>query len=202
MTINLTLVSPYLSIRHEPGLGVYTAWDLGVSDQTSIWFLQFLGKEIRVIDFYENSGEGLNHYAQVLASKPYRYIRHFAPHDIAVRELGSGISRMDAARKFGINFDRIPTNLDLAGGIENVREMLGYCWFDEVKTENGRKALEAYKREWDEKNASFKSQPCHDWSSHAADAFRTGAVAWKLGLVADIDGGKRRVKTTGGLKKR
>ena len=189
------------TVPHEPALGVYTAWDLGVSDQTTIWFFQFLGKEIRVIDYYESSGEGLGHYASVLASKPYRYVRHFAPHDIAVRELGSGLSRLETARKFGINFDRIPTNLDLAGGIENVREMLAYCWFDEAKTETGRKALEAYKREWDEKLASYKSQPCHDWASHGADAFRTAAVAWKLGLVAD-PAGRKRVKTTGGIKKR
>ena len=188
------------AVPYEPNLPVFTAWDLGMSDETSIWFLQFLGKEIRVIDFYSNNGEGLGHYAAVLRDKGYKYARHFAPHDISVRELGSGVSRMETARQYGIQFDRLPTNLDVMGGIDACREMLQYCWFDEQKTETGRKALEAYKKEWDEKHACYKTQPLHDWSSHAADAFRTGAVAWKLGLCGEV-GPRHKVKVTGGLRK-
>ncbi len=86
------------------------------------------------------------------------------------------------------------------GGIENCREMLGYCWFDESKTEAGRKCLEAYKKEWDEKHACFKSQPLHDWASHGADAFRTMAQAWKLGLAAG-PAHTTRPKVVGGLRK-
>lgn len=191
------------SVPYESSLPVYTAWDLGMSDETAIWFLQFYGKEIRVIDYYENNGESLAHYANVLQDRGYKYARHFAPHDIAVRELSSGVSRMETARKFGIQFDRIPTNKDLMGGIENTREMLSYCWFDECKTEKGRKCLEAYKKEWDEKHGCYKTQPLHDWSSHAADAFRTAAQAWKMGMAQS---GARpsentRIKTSGGLKK-
>jgi hypothetical protein len=172
-----------------------------MSDQTSIWFFQFYGKEIRVIDFYENNGEGLGHYAAVLHEKGYRYGRHFAPHDIAVRELSSGVSRLETARKLGINFDRIPTNVDVAGGIENCREMLAYCWFDEVKTDQGRKCLEAYKKEWDEKHAVYKTQPLHDWASHGADAFRTGAQAWKMGLCGEVSNASSRIHVTGGLRR-
>ena len=191
------------AVPYESSLPVYTAWDLGMSDETAIWFLQFYGKEIRVIDYYENNGESLAHYANVLQDRGYKYARHFAPHDIAVRELSSGVSRMETARKFGIQFDRIPTNKDLMGGIENTREMLSYCWFDECKTEKGRKCLEAYKKEWDEKHGCYKTQPLHDWSSHAADAFRTAAQAWKMGMAQS---GARpsentRIKTSGGLKK-
>ena len=189
------------TVPYETSLPVYTAWDLGMSDETSIWFLQFYGKEIRVIDYYENNGEGLGHYANVLRNKGYKYARHFAPHDIAVRELGSGISRMEAARKLGIRFDRIPTNADVMGGIENCREMLQYCWFDEVRTDKGRKCLEAYKKEWDEKHACYKSQPLHDWASHGADAFRTAAQAWKLGYCGEASAAGSRIKVTGGLRK-
>jgi len=189
------------SVPYETNLPVYTAWDLGMSDETAIWFLQFYGKEIRVIDYYENHGEGLGHYASVLREKGYKYARHFAPHDIAVRELGSGVSRMDTALKLGIRFDRIPTNVDVMGGIENSREMLQYCWFDEVKTDKGRKCLEAYKKEWDEKHGCFRSQPLHDWSSHGADAFRTAAQAWKLGYCGEVRAAADRIKVTGGLKK-
>lgn len=188
------------SVPYVPELGVYTAWDLGMSDETSIWFFQLFGKEIRFIDYYSNNGEGLGHYAQVLRDKGYRYARHFAPHDIAVRELGSGVSRMETAQKLGIRFDRIPTNRDVMGGIENSREMLQYCWFDESRTEEGRKCLEAYRKEWDDKRGCYKSQPLHDWSSHGADAFRTAAQAWKLGLCGEVRSGGR-LKISGGLKR-
>lgn len=188
-------------VPYEPDLPVYTAWDLGMSDETSIWFFQFFGKEVRVIDYYSNNGEGLPHYARILREKGYRYGRHFAPHDIAVRELASGISRLESAKKLGINFERIRTNLDVMGGIENSREMLGYCWFDEEKTDEGRKCLEAYKKEWDEKHNCYKTQPLHDWASHGADAFRTMAQAWKQGLCGEAAGAVKQIRVTGGLKK-
>lgn len=188
------------NLPYDDNLPVYTAWDLGMSDETSIWFFQFYGKEIRVIDFYSNNGESLGHYINVLREKEYRYARHFAPHDIAVRELSTGISRLETARKLGCEFERIPTNVDLMGGIENVREMLGYCFFDEKKTADGRKALESYKKEWDEKHACYKSHPLHDWSSHAADSFRTMAQAWKMGKVNSA-ASQSKIRTTGGLRR-
>ena len=171
------------AVNYDPILPVYTGWDLGVSDDTAIWFLQFYGREIRVIDFYENSGEGLPHYAAVVNSKPYRYGGHFAPHDIAHRELGTGASRIDTAKLLGIAFECIPTNLDLIGGIENVREMLNYCWFDAASTASGVRALENYRKEWNDKFACFRDRPLHDWTSHASDAFRTIAVAWRSGKI-------------------
>lgn len=188
-------------LEYDPALPVYTAWDLGMSDETSIWFFQFYGKEVRVIDFYSNNGEGLPHYINLLRDKGYRYARHFAPHDIAVRELSSGISRLETARKLGVEFDRIPTNVDLMGGIENSREMLGYCYFDEAKTADGRKALEAYKKEWDEKHGCYKNHPLHDWASHGADSFRTMAQAWKMGLVNSGSARRKNPRSTGGLQK-
>ena len=136
------------------------------------------------------------------ARSAYRYARHFAPHDIAVRDLSSGVSRLETARKLGCNFDRIPTNVDLAGGIENSREMLAYCYFDDANTADGRKALEAYKKEWDEKHACYKSQPLHDWASHAADAFRTMAQAWKMGLCGSNYNSTTKIRVSGGLKKK
>lgn len=187
-------------LPYDPELPVYTAWDLGMSDETSIWFFQFFGKEIRVIDFYSNNGEGLGHYIRILREKEYKYARHFAPHDIAVRELSTGISRLETARKLGCNFDRIPTNVDLMGGIENTREMLGYCWFDDSRTADGRKALEAYKKEWDEKHGCYKNHPLHDWASHGADSFRTMAQAWKMGL-CNSRSAAAKIRVTGGLKR-
>lgn len=189
------------AVPYDSSLPVYTSWDLGMSDDTTIWFFQLYGKEIRVIDYYSANGEGLGHYVAVLREKEYRYARHFAPHDIAVRELGSGISRMDAARQMGLKFDRIPTNVDLMGGIENVRQMLDYCWFDERRTEEGRKCLEGYRKEWNEKRGSYSSHPLHDEASHGADAFRTMAQAWKLGLCGEAVGGSK-IRISGGLQRR
>jgi hypothetical protein len=189
------------NVPYDRNLPVYTAWDLGMSDETSIWFFQFYGKEVRVIDFYSNNGEGLPHYISHVLGKEYRYARHFAPHDIAVRELGSGISRMETAARLGLQFERIPTNADLMGGIENTRELLQFCWFDEAKTEEGRKALENYKKEWDEKHGCYKNYPLHDWSSHASDAFRTMAMAWALGLAGPTSNRVAVTGTIGGLKR-
>lgn len=188
-------------VPYDAALPVYTGWDLGVSDETTIWFAQFYGKEIRIIDYYSNNGESLAHYINVLRDKGYRYARHFAPHDIAVRELGSGVSRMETARKLGCSFDRIPTNVDLAGGIEAVREMLGYCYFDDSATAEGRKCLEAYKKEWDEKHACYVAHPLHDWASHGADSFRTLALAWKMGLTNADRQSSAKIKVTGGLRR-
>lgn len=178
-------------VPYEPLFQVYTGWDLGISDSTAIWFMQFIGREIRVIDYYENTGEGLPFYAKILRDKGYDYGGHFAPHDLAVRELGTGISRKDKAAELGINFEIIPTNRDVMGGIENVRDMLDYAWFDEAKTAEGVKALENYRKEWNDKTASFKSTPLHDWTSHGADAFRTIAVAWKMGFIRNAIGNRR-----------
>lgn len=187
----------------EPALPVYTAWDLGVSDDTAIWFIQVVGREIRAIDYYEQTGEGLSHYAAVLAEKPYRYGAHFAPHDIEVRELGSGVSRRETARKLGVNFECVPTNRDLLGGIEHCRDILGFTYFDEAKCEAGIKCLQNYRKEWDEKHGVYKNRPLHNEASHGADAFRTFAMAQALGMVPGIGGSSRggKLQITGGLRK-
>ena len=196
-------------VPYDEALPVHTSWDLGMSDETAIWFFQFFGKEIRVIDYYQNDGEGLAHYVSVLREKGYRYGRHFAPHDIEVRELGSGLSRRDSARGMGLDLETVPTNRDVPGGIENVRQMLDHCFFDDSRTEEGRKCLENYRREWDDKHGVYRDKPLHDQNSHGADAFRTMAVAWKLGRLTDQNGlpsyGRGEsgpsVRIRGGLKK-
>lgn len=159
----------------EPSLPVHTAWDLGVGDSTAIWFFQVVGREIRIIDYYENSGEGLAHYAKILKEKEYLYGVHLAPHDIRVKELGTGKTRIETARQLGINFAVVPKHT-IEDGIEAVRNLLPRCWFDEERTEKGLSALRSYHKEWDDKNQVYKSHPAHDWSSHAADAFRYLAI--------------------------
>lgn len=164
-----------VNVKYEPLLPVHTAWDLGIGDYMSIWFYQLYGMEIRIIDFYQNSGEGLAHYVKELQRKPYVYGTHNAPHDINVRELGTGVTRKETANNLGIKF-RTARQLPIDEGIEAVRAILPMCWFDANLTENGYEALKHYHKEWDDDKRTFRDKPEHDWSSHAADAFRTLAV--------------------------
>ena len=160
----------------EPGFKVHTAWDLGVRDSTSIIFFQNVGATIRIIDYYEKNKEGLEHYAKVLESKPYVYGRHIAPHDIAVREFGSGMTRLEKARQLGLKFI-VAGDISIVDGIEAVRTTLGKCWFDERNCSQLIKALENYRQEYDAKKKVYKSQPLHDIFSHASDAMRYLAVS-------------------------
>ncbi len=165
-------------VPHDPSARVDTWWDLGVGDSTSIWFTQTIGRSIHVIDFYENRNEGLPHYAGVLQQKGYLYGTHNAPHDIEVRELGSGKSRREVAWDMGINFRVIP-KLPLEDGIHAAQLLIPRCWFDHANCKHGLECLRQYHRAYNEKSRSFRASPVHDWSSHAADAFRYLAVGLK-----------------------
>lgn len=159
-------------------LPVHTFWDLGMDDSMSIWFMQVLGQEFHFIDYYENSGEGLAHYARVLQQKNYLYGRQYAPHDIAVRELGTGKSRLEVASSLGIRFEAVP-NIGLLDGIDATRSIIGRCWFDKNKCSRGINCLKNYRKDWDEKNKVFKNNPKHDWASHGSDSFRMFGVGYK-----------------------
>lgn len=163
-------------VPYEPDLLVNTYWDLGIGDSTTIWFQQETAQEIRFIDYYETSGEGLSHYAKILQEKGYVYGEHWAPHDIEVRELGTGKSRKEVAAKLGINFQVAP-KLPIDDGIDAVRNILPKCWFDKVKCKRGLNALRNYHKEFDEKNKTYKNHPAHTWASHGADAMRYFAVS-------------------------
>lgn len=166
-------------VPHDETIPTYTAWDLGYNDSTAIWFFQIYRKEIRIIDYVEGSGESLAHWLGVVKSKPYTYEKHIAPHDIMVHEYTSGMTRQASARKMGVNL--IPAQkLEIISGIDQVRNILNRCWFDEKKCERGIKALDSYRKDWDERHACWRSSPVHDWSSHGADAFRTLATGLHL----------------------
>lgn len=186
-------------VRHQPELAVDTWWDLGVDDATVIWFTQTVGREVHVIDYYEQSGEGLAHYAKVLQDRGYVYGAHHAPHDIRARELGSGRSRLETAAALGIRFE-VVVNVGLADGIEAARNFLSRCWFDRERTERGRLALTNYRKVWDEKRRVFQAQPLHDWASHAADAFRYLSIGHKIAprRAAATAGQRPRMEIGGG----
>lgn len=164
------------NVPKDEGQPVYTFWDLGVSDSTAIIFMQKAGLEWHIIDYYETHGEGLAHYADVLKEKGYIYAEHYGPHDLSVRELGSGKSRIEMAKQLGIDF-RIVPNLPVDDGINAVRTRFNTLWIDEEGASKLVDALTVYRKEWDDKMGEFKRRPLHDWSSHAADALRYWAVS-------------------------
>jgi hypothetical protein len=159
----------------DPSLQVHTAWDLGLSDHTSIWFYQQSGFEVRLVDYYASNGFGLDHYAKVLQDKAYRYGSHYLPHDAEVRELGTGRSRVETLQGLGISPIIVP-KLSVEDGINAVRKILPRCWFDKDKAAEGIKALRQYRRDYDDVRKVFLERPYHDWCSHPADAFRYLAI--------------------------
>jgi len=159
------------NVPYDPTSRVDTFWDLGVGDSTAIVFTQSVGRAIHVIDCYEARGEGLPHYVNVLQKKDYLYGDHFAPHDIEVRELGTGKSRREIAWDLGLNFRVVP-KLPLEDGIHAAQMLIPRAWFDAEKCKLLLNALRQYHRAYNEKNRAFRSSPVHDWSSHFADAWR------------------------------
>ena len=163
------------SVPYEPRLRVFTFWDLGMRDTTAIWFVQIYGREFRLIDYYESSGESLAHYIKKIEEKPYLYEEHFAPHDINVRELGTGTTRLETAADLGLDFSIVP-KIPVQDGIDAVREVLPQCYFDSVKTLEGVSALTHYKKQFNDRTQTYTDKPVHDWSSNGSDAFRMFAV--------------------------
>lgn len=160
----------------DPVLPVHTAWDLGIADTTTIvWWQHLRGGECRVVDCYEASGHGLDHYVRVVRDRGYTYGDHWAPHDIEVRELGSGRSRLETAASLGIRFRVVP-NIPVQDGINAVRMLLPRAWFDKRKCAPMLEALRQYREKIDDKR-QVSMGPMHDWTSHFADAMRYLAVA-------------------------
>lgn len=167
------------AVPYETASPVVTAWDLGIGDTTAIWFAQRIGPETRLIDHYETSGVGLDHYVRALQEKGYVYGQHILPHDVRVRELGSGKSRLETLHSLGLQNIQIAPQLNVDDGIQASRSLLATCWFDAEKCSHGIEALRAYHREYDDNNMVWKGRPAHDWSSHSADAFRYLAVGYR-----------------------
>lgn len=165
------------SVPHDPGIEVHAAWDLGIGDSTVIWCAQFVGREIRLIDYIENNGVALDWYARELRNKPYTYAPLILPHDAQARELGTGKSRVEMLEGLGFR-TRIAPKLGVEDGIEAVRRMLARTWIDEIKCAEGLRAIRDYREKRDEKRR-VSLGPLHDWTSHAADALRYLMVAYE-----------------------
>ena len=182
-------------VPYDPaGLAPITAWDLGVSDSTAIWVMQMCGREPHVLDYYQASGQGLDHYVQWLSKLTYanRLGAHLLPHDSKVRELGSGKSRIESLRNMGLRNLKVVPRLPKDQQIEAARQLLPKCWFNEDTTVEGRKALRNYSFSFDQKRNVFSQAPLHDQYSNGADAFQVLAVGMKraMGVIDNIPGGQ------------
>lgn len=169
---------------YDSNLQVNTAWDLGKSDATVIWFYQQNNFEIRLIDYYAASGRNLAHYVAKLQElgasganpKGYKYGKHYLPHDVYVQSLGMDKTRLAMLYELGLQNVTVCPKLPIDDGIAAVRKILPRCWFDREKCVDGIKAMRQYRREWDDVRKVFYEKPFHDWSSDCADAFRYLAI--------------------------
>jgi phage terminase large subunit len=178
-------------VPYDPAALVWTAWDLGIRDATAIWFAQIVGREIRIIDYYEASGVDLGHYARELMARPYAYAGHIVPHDARAKELGTGKSRLEVLEQLGLKSITLAPIHRIEDGINAVRMVIPRCWFDAGKCARGLDALRLYRADYDERLAALRPRPVHDWCSHAADAFRY--LAMTLDRHAATTGFNRRI---------
>lgn len=165
-------------VPYDPELPVDTNWDIGTRDATAIWFTQDMaGGGVRVIDYHEDTGHGLGHYAKLLHQRPYTYGVHWFPHDINQTEFTTGKTRIEEAQRL-LKTVQVAPKLQVDEGLNAVRLLLPKCYFDRAKTEAGVEALTNYRWDWNERIKELKPVPVHDWASHGADAFRTLAVRY------------------------
>ena len=166
-------------VPYDPELPVYTSWDLGFRDDTAIWFYQVTRGEIRCIDFYAVSGADIHDIAEAVESKPYKYAKHYLPHDARAKSLQTGRSIIEQLAVYlGAGKLAVVPDIGLQNGIQAVRMTLPRVWFDVEKCRDGIEALCQYQREYDEDKKAFRQSPRHDWTSHPSDAFRMVAVSW------------------------
>lgn len=173
-------------IEPVPGQPVHRAWDIGVRDDTSIWWFQVVGTKVHILDCYTASGVGVDHYAEIVHAKPYAPGTDFVPHDAKVKEWGTGRTRVEVMTSLGLKPQLVP----LAGkldGIQAARSTLARCIFHPRTEEKGIAALEQYRREWDDEKKTFRASEVHDWTSHLADAFRYLAMAWRTIPVVNVE---------------
>ena len=170
-----------INLPHDPALPVDTWWDLGTAsgrDSMTAWFTQPDGRAIRAIRAYGVGGEGLPHMAQYLQSLGYTYRSHNAPHDIVVKEVGTGKTRLETAKTLGIKFEIVP-QIGLFEGIQAARNIFSRVWFDRTNCAIGLRALKNYRKDWDERGQCWKDHPLKDWTNDYADGFRMLAVGYK-----------------------
>lgn len=172
-------------VPFDPTRPVNTFTDIGMDDEQAIWFHQSDGVRHRFIDFHKSSDEGLMGFIRVVREKAmsrgFIYGKHYGPHDLGTRDWSNPTvqSRAQVAEGFGIKFVVVPRVSEKIEAIEAARRMLNVSWFDSENCAEGVKALDSYRKTWNEKLGQWGNEPVHDWASHPADAYMTGAMGWR-----------------------
>ena len=176
-------------VEYQPGIPVFTSWDLGYHDDTAIWFWQVVRGEIHFIDYYAASGLSVEDYAAEITKRPYKYATHWLPHDAKAKTLASGgksiIEQLSAS--LGLSNMAIVPSLSVQDGIQATRMMLSRCWFDTTHCGEAVETVKQYQREWDDDKRAFRDKPRHDFTSHCADALRMAAVAWSESKPKEVE---------------
>jgi hypothetical protein len=171
-------------IKYDPMFPLFSSWDLGYSDDTTIWTWQVVHGEIRFLDYHTSNGQSIPFYTGYIAQQEQKYNAkykyHYLPHDARAKTLASGgksiIEQLSA--KIKLECLKIVPNLSLQDGIQATRMMLLRSWFD-PSCEEGIECLRQYERAYNEDKKIFSDKPLHNWASHGADAARMAAIAWK-----------------------
>lgn len=170
------------AVEAIPNLPVHRAWDIGVKDDTSIWWFQVVGTQLYILDCYSESGAGVEHFAEIIEKrrKEHGWIDgvDYVPHDARVKEWGTGRTRVETMQSLRLNPQVVPLASKM-DGINAARKTLARCVFHPRTEEQGISALEQYRREWDDDKKAFKVSEVHDWASHLADAFRYLSMSWR-----------------------
>lgn len=169
---------------------VHTAWDIGTRDDTSIWWWQVIGRQLHVLDCYTASGAGVDHFAEVIEKRAAEHGwtdgTAFVPHDAKVLEWGTGRTRVETMRRFGLKPELVPM-AGKADGIQAARQTLSRTIFHTRTEDVGVAALEQYRREWDDEKKTFKPTELRDWTTHLSDAFRYLALVWREQQPVNVD---------------
>lgn len=195
------------SVPYDPNSKVYTAWDIGSTDDTAIWWYQIVGGEIHIIESYAKSGGSPSHFASQITGynttidiidgqpvikqglpleglehrREYDYAVHWLPHDAKAKTLAAAGKSVEEQLSTALGWGkvRITPRLSIEDGILAARTTFPRCWFDADACAEGLKALRKYRRELQHDEVSLQKNPKHDWTSHYADAFRYLAIAWR-----------------------
>jgi hypothetical protein len=157
-------------VAYDENAMTYAAWDIGIGDDTALWIFQTVGNSIHFINYYENSGEILPHYVKWVKKLPYEIDKHFLPFDAASRDKSTGKTYADTARELGLKIEVLPKDKNEMYGIDAVRNAFSRIWIDNIKCAKGLKAIDAFRKEWNEKLGCYRDRSLHDWSSHASKA--------------------------------
>ena len=168
------------AVPYQDMLPVHTAWDLGKGVNMALWFFQIVGREVHVIDFLEGEhSEGMPQIVERMKAKGYRYGEEWIPHDGRAVEIGTGRTRVETLRELTGRMPRLVPEMLVEDGINAARLFFSHCYFDEARCKDAIEALRQYRADYDEKAKVYLNRPKHDWTSHAADAFRYLAAAWR-----------------------